>query len=148
VTKDKLVGNNLYHIPLNKRIAQGSLKQLIYVNKRVLQTTNVDSMEPTEGFTTLFTMMGRAEIVQPSTRMDGVEISGEKVTHLLYINYDPIIFQLDFNTTFIEIEYNYFQTDRNRRFKMLKSENYNDEGRFIVLYLHEQGFVDKIATEG
>lgn len=141
-------GNYEFRIPKTGRIAQGTLKQVINIQQRALALTTIDDMEPAEGFTTLFTIMGRIITVQPSERFDGVNINGEQITHQALMNYDPVIFQLDKSKCFLTVEYNQMSGDINRVFKMIKIENLLDEGKFIIMSLKETGFANNVAVQG
>ena len=99
-------------------------------------------------FTPLYTVMGRVEEIRPVERIDHVNVlSGEEATHKIFIDYDPLIYQLDKKTCWCAVEYNQFSQDINRRYKMVKIDNYKDESRFLVLWCLETGLVDRLATE-
>jgi hypothetical protein len=146
---DKIFNNYQYHIPHTGRIAHGTLKQVFFIQQRNLAMTNMFETEQEETFTTLYTMMGRLEVIKPVLLFDGVNTEGELATHIGYITYDPVVFALNKNTLFVTVEYNnQYVGDTNIQFKLIEKTNYFEESKFILLYLKETGRVTQTATQG
>ena len=141
-------GNYQILVPKSGRISQGTFKQVIFIYARTINPTTPNQMEPSMVFTPQYTVMGRVEEIRPVERIDHVNVlSGEEATHKIFIDYDPNIYQLDKKTCWCAVEYTQFTQDINRRYKMVKIDNYKDESRFLVLWCLETGLVDRLATE-
>jgi hypothetical protein len=123
-------------------IGQGSLIQLFTVLQRSQGTTDLNNVLPTEQFTpvadvgTNGNIMGRVESINPVSRFAGVDINGFKATHILWTNWDNVVFQLGVNSLFIDVEY----PEQNRRFKILSIEDYSELQKFIKMYATDRGF--------
>ena len=141
------MSNYKYSIPKTGRVAQGAKKQYMTVQQRSIGTTNINNMSASEVFTIVYTMMGRVEQLRPSERFDGVGTKRETVTAIIYVAYDPVIFQFDKESCFINVEYNYFTGDINRWYKLIEIENLTEESRELKIYCSETGFTSHIAAE-
>lgn len=125
-------------------LCAGSMTDCIEIVKRVSGTTEPgEAIQATPTFELVAAMPGLAEDVAGVARFDGINIEDGK-THVVYISFDPEIYQLDRNVLFIRIDSDY----QERYFKMLKIKNYGEQNQYIEIDLKETGFTDLEASKG
>src|SRR5271157_2635566 len=145
--RDKIRGNVEFHTPASGRILQGSFKHFITIYTRQMSGTSLDNPDPEEILTTVYSTMGRVEVISPAKRFDGINTENDVTNVIINCNYDSSVFQEDLNTLFVDVEFNQFPGDQSRRYKLLKPENYMEESRFLRLYCMESGFTLKEASK-
>ena len=125
-----------------KILCAGTMTDYIVILRREIQGTTVNSEQADELFTEVENYNGHLEAVRPTQRFDGINISTE-TTHIIYIPFDQSTYELDINTLFADVE-----RTRDRRFKLLKIQNYGEDDNYLALYCKEQGFNDIEANKG
>lgn len=137
----KNAGHRAYKFIDKEYIAQGAMTQLFTIKQRAVLPTDINnkiatvSLTPVTSVGTAGQIMGRLEIMKPSTRFEGVNIKNE-ATHIGYTTWDRSTFKLDYSKLFIEVEYPY----GNRLFKVLAIEDYSEMQKFIRYFLKETGY--------
>lgn len=140
------MSNYQFVIPKTARVAQGTKKYFMTIQQREIAITNPNNLDVGEKFTIVYTMMGSIEQLKPSERFSGVGTRREEVTAVIYVAYDPVIFQFDKESCFVNVEYNYFTGDINRWYKLIEIENLKEDSRELKIYCSETGFISKVAA--
>lgn len=122
-------------------LCSGTMTDYVMIKRREIQGTTPNTTQADEELTLVADFMGHLEARKPTQRFDGVTIS-DRVTHVVYIPYDQDIYELDYNTLWVEIE----QT-RNKNYKMDGIMNLGEQDEYLALFLIERGFVNLEATE-
>ena len=140
------MSNYSYKIPKTGRVAQGTKNQYMAIYQRSIAGTNPNNKDASETFTLLYPLMGRVEQLRTAERFNGVGTKKELVTAAIYLSYDPAIYQLDKESCFINVEYNYYTGDSNRWYKLIEIENMTEDNRELKIYCAETGFTTHIAS--
>ena len=121
-----------------KQVAIGDLKHRVTLQNRSIESPDYGDADFDEDFKKLHgaaTVWASVQPQQGKTIFDGVSQQDQEVTHLVYLRYDPLVT----SETWIEF--------RERRFKILKARNYNEENRFLELACQEVGDKEEEASK-
>lgn len=127
-------------------LCAGTMNTYVEILSRELQPTSINNDTTVEEFSDIAQFLGYIEETKSTPRWNGVSThdqSGPATTHAAYIPFDQTVYELDINKLYIRIS-----GTRNRLLKLKGIKNYDEEDKYILMYLDETGFEDLAGAHG
>jgi len=124
-------------------ICAGDLDKKIVIKSRAMGNPGLDTLEYTEGFTTIGTPFAALKTTggtgtKGTHRFDGINIA-DGVTHLFFIRYQSKYDGLEHGNNFVGF--------KNRNYRVISTVNNDEQDKFIILQCAERGDDTKTASE-